>query len=49
MSKNVLGPYSIVWRGLRPLYAEYTFDPFNISKMSIITNTTFDPFDMSNN
>ena len=37
MSKNVMNPYSIFWRGQRPLYTEYTFDPFNMSKMSNIT------------
>ena len=37
MSKNVMSPYSIFWRGQRPLYTEYTFDPFDMSKMSNIT------------
>ena len=37
MSKNVMSPYSIFWRGQRPLYTEYTFKPFDISKMSNIT------------
>ena len=37
MSKNVMSPYSIFWRGQRPLYIEYTFNPFNMSKMSNIT------------
>ena len=37
MSKNVMSPYSIFWRGQRPLYTEYTFNPFNMSKMSNIT------------
>ena len=25
-----MSPYSIFWRGQRPLYTEYTFDPFDI-------------------
>ena len=37
MSKNVLNPYSIFWRGQRPLYTKYTFDPFDMSQMSNIT------------
>ena len=37
MSNNVMNPYSIFWRGQRPLYTKYTFDPFNMSKMSNIT------------
>ena len=37
MSKNVMNPYSIFLRGQRPLYTEYTFDPFDMSKMSNIT------------
>ena len=36
MSKNVVSPYSTFWRGQRPLYTEYTFDPFDMSKMSNI-------------
>ena len=32
-----MSPYSIFWRGQRPLYTEYTFDPFDMSKMSNIT------------
>ena len=32
-----MSPYSIFWRGQRPLYTEYTFDPFNMSKMSNMT------------
>ena len=48
-----MSPYGIFWRGQRPLYTQYTFDPFDMSKMSnitlyIVTNTTFDPLDMSN-
>ena len=37
MSKNVMSPYSIFWRGQRPLYKEYTSDPFDMSKMNNIT------------
>ena len=37
MSKNVMSPCSIFWRGQRSLYTEYTFDPFNMSKMTNIT------------
>ena len=52
-----MSTYSIFWRGQRPLYTKYTFDPLNMSKMCNIalytvlqkvSNTTFDPFDMSN-
>ena len=37
MSKNVMSPCSIFCRGQGPLYTEYTFNPFNMSKMSNIT------------
>ena len=37
MSKNVMSPYSIFWRGQRSLYTEYTFDSFDMSKMTTIT------------
>ena len=40
MSKNVMSPYSIFWRGQGPLCTEYTFDPFDMSKMSNITLCT---------
>ena len=32
-----MSPYSIFWRGQRSLYTEYTFDPFDMSKMTNIT------------
>ena len=37
MSKDVMSPYNIFWRGQRPLYTKYTLDPFDKSKMSNIT------------
>ena len=48
-------PLQHIFDGQRPLYTEYTFDPFDISKMSNITLYTvlrnsckhhFDPFNM---
>ena len=32
-----MSPYSIFGGGQRPLYTEYTIDPFDMSKMSNIT------------
>ena len=37
MSKNVMSPYNIFWRGQRSLYTEYTFDPFDMRRMTNIT------------
>ena len=36
MSKNVMSPYSIFWRGQKPLDTEYNFDPFDMSEMTNI-------------
>ena len=30
-----MSPYSIFWRGQRPLYTEYTFDPFDIYSIGL--------------
>ena len=31
LSLTFMSPYSIFWRGQRPLYTEYTFDPLDMS------------------
>ena len=37
MSKNAKASFCIFWRGQRPLYTEYTFNSFHMSKMSNLT------------